>query len=285
MKILTFDLETLRSPEETGWSNHAAMGVSVLCLCDVLSKPTDVDLRTRYFDRWDNKPSYGQVPAARDLKRIWTYTDPILKYRDEIIAHLESADLIIVFNGFSFDYPVLSCALSLDCTRFKKKTMDFANTIYFKHHTRVSLINLMKRMFHKPFIKSLSGELTVPYWSSRDPKKRLQVIDHCETDVLYTSWVFEGMLQDTVYEKGLPMAGRVHFINGAEMDRRQQGLPPRARIYGTCLIPYPQALINWLPPEQKKRKQTQYTVNHTVHKLIQPSYAPSTLFPMVTVSA
>lgn len=284
MKILAFDLEVLRSPEITGWSNHAAMGVSVLCLCDVLSGPTDVDLKTRYLDQFDNEHSYGEVPAARDLKRIWTYTDPILKHRDEIIAQFESADLICAHNSFSFDFPVISCALSLDCTRFKKKTIDFANTIFFKHRTRVSLVNIMKRMFHRKFMKTLSGALVVPYWDSGDSAKQKLVVDHCEDDSLWTALAFLGMLQDTVYEKGIPVSGRVYFINGAEFNRRQQGLPPKARIYGTCLIPYPQVLRDWLPPEQKKKKQTQYTVNHTVHKLIQPSYQPELFLP-ATISA
>lgn len=283
MKILAFDLESRRSPAETGWSNHAAMGVSVLCLCDVLSKPVDVDIRTRYFEKWENVPSYGHIPVARDLKRIWTYTDPIVKYRDEVIAHFESADLIICHNGFAFDYPVLSFALNLDCTRFKKKTIDFANTIWFKHHTRVSLINIMKQMFHRKFTKATSGDLVVDYWNSGNPQKQLKVIEHCEDDALWTAFAFLGMIQDTVYEKGLPTHGRVRFINGAEFRRRQQGLPPMARILGSCLIPYPQVLRDWLPAKQKKRKQTQYTVNHSVHKLIQPTHAPGTLFPMVAV--
>ncbi|MFA5790710.1 MAG: hypothetical protein WC976_06590 [Caldisericia bacterium] len=284
MKILAFDVESLRDPNVVGWSNHGAHGISVLCLCDVLSGPTDVDLMTRYFDQFENKPSYGEVPAARDLKRIWTYTDPILKHRDEIISHFESADMIVAHNSFSYDYPVLSCALSLDCTRFKKKTMDFANTIFFKHRCRVSLVNIMKRMFQRKFIKSLSGALTVPYWNSGDPAKKLQVINHCETDVLWCAYAWLGMLQDTVYEKGLPVSGRVHFINGAEMNRRQQGLPPKARILGTCLIPYPQSLRDWLSPKVTKRKQTQYTLNHEVHKLIQPSRQPE-LFPMAVVTS
>jgi hypothetical protein len=262
------DLETLRPPEVVGWSNHGAMGVSVLCICDVLS---DV----QHFEK-------SGILRPDSFKKIWTYTEPIISHRDEIIEHLETADVIVTHNGHAFDLRVLELAINHDCRKYTPKVIDFANTIYFKHGVRISLENLVRAQFGRKFtIKFLSGDKVCEYWASGDPVKRQQVIEHCQLDVLWTALVFLSMLENTVYKKGVPVGGKVFFYNWDEAQKRKRGQKPSRRIMGTCIIPYPAVLRTWMSPKKSVKKNAQYTFNRIIHKLIQPSSPPK--YPLVPV--
>ena len=247
MKIIALDLETIRSPQEVGWANHGALGVSVLCIVDVLK----------------------QLESPLN-EGIYIFTEPVQGHADEIMKLMNSADVIVTHNGLAFDLRVLEFELGCDLREYSKKVIDFAFIIYQKHRVRVSLENLMRSMFGRKFSKFLSGELVCEYWASGDEVKRQMVIDHCVLDVLWLVLIFFGMIQDTVYKRNKAVAGRVKFLNYAELQSRREGKIPSRRIFSSCLIPYSEKLSEWVTtqPRQEMKKSIQFTFNHIIHKLL-----------------
>lgn len=80
MRVLTFDLETMRNPadKEVGWKNYEAMGISFACA----------------YLSWV------------DEYRLYTEDDLLL-----LVADMLEADVITGFNITNFDFPLLEATL------------------------------------------------------------------------------------------------------------------------------------------------------------------------------
>lgn len=157
-----FDVETKKFFDETGTSDPADLGVSI------------VSLYQRKLDS-DFKEMQGEMLSfwEADFDRMWKY-------------FLE-ADRIIGFNSISFDVPALS---PYSPAQFPKLPhFDILDKIREATGRRVSLNSVAKQSLGVAKIDS--GANAGVYWAKGDPESLAWLKKYCEMDVAITRDVYD----------------------------------------------------------------------------------------------
>ena len=151
-RIVSFDLETQKLAQDVGgWQNIHLMMVSVAVIYDSLEK------------------------------RFFTYTEEEI---DDLLGHLEKADLVVGFNVKRFDYTVLSAYTSKD---FKAlNTFDILEDVYKRLGFRLGLDHLAKETLGQG--KSADGLMAVKWFRQGAMDK---LIKYCRQDVATTRDLFQ----------------------------------------------------------------------------------------------
>jgi len=151
-RIVYFDLETQRLAQDVGgWQNTHLMGISVAVIYDSLEK------------------------------RFLSFTEDRI---DELLGHLEKADLVVGFNIKRFDYAVLSAYTSKDLQ--KLPTFDILEDIYQRLGFRLGLDHLAKETIDRG--KTADGLQAVEWFRQGEMDK---LTDYCRQDVATTRDLFQ----------------------------------------------------------------------------------------------
>jgi len=151
-RVLVFDLETQNLAQDVGgWRNTHLMRVSVAVVYD--------SLEDRFFIYEENAV-------------------------DELLEHLEKADLIVGFNVKRFDYRVLSAYTGLDFDSLP--TFDILDDIFNRLGFRLSLDHLAKETLNMG--KSADGLKAVEWFRDGEMEK---LTGYCKQDVVVTRDLFE----------------------------------------------------------------------------------------------
>ena len=156
--IVVFDLETMRSAAEVGgWNKAFLMGMSVGIV-------------------WDNRTDQYSTYLEKDV--------------EDLIAHLQRADLVVGFNIIGFDYTVLKGYNSkFDFNQLN--TLDILREIHQQLKYRVSLDSLARETLDSP--KSADGLQALKWWK----QGRIDLItEYCKKDVEVTRRLFEFALEN-----------------------------------------------------------------------------------------
>ena len=185
--IVVFDLETqLSAAEVGGWNKTFLMRMSVGIV-------------------WDSRKDDYQIYHEKDV--------------DQLIEHLQSADLIVGFNIVGFDYSVLRGYTNFDFRQLN--TLDIIKEVYAYLRYRVSLDALATATLNSP--KSADGLQALQWFK----EGRMDLIEkYCSQDVKVTR---------DLYRYGIEHG---HLL----FDRKEEG---RMRIQ-----------VNWNEEELVARKKT-----------------------------
>jgi DEAD/DEAH box helicase domain-containing protein len=151
-RLVVFDLETQRSAAEVGgWNKAYLMGLSLGVV-------------------WDSHQQGFTTYFEKDV--------------DALVAHLQTADLVIGFNIIGFDYSVLRGYTRFD---FKQlNTLDMLREIYGRLRYRVSLDALGKATLNQP--KAADGLQALKWFK----EGRMDLIEaYCRKDVEVTRNLFQ----------------------------------------------------------------------------------------------
>ena len=152
MRIVYFDLETQRLAQDVGgWQNTHLMGISVAVIYD------------------------------SHEKRFLSFTEDRI---DELLDHLEKADLVVGFNIKRFDYAVLSAYTSKDLQELP--TFDILEDIYQRLGFRLGLDHLAKETMGQG--KTADGLQAVEWFRKGEMDK---LTDYCRQDVATTRDLFQ----------------------------------------------------------------------------------------------
>jgi DEAD/DEAH box helicase domain-containing protein len=150
-RIIYLDLETQKLAEEVGgWHNTHLMRVSVAVIYDSLEK------------------------------RFLSFTEDRM---DDLVAHLNKADLIVGFNIRRFDYSVLSAYTGIDLRELP--TFDILEDIHNRLGFRLGLDHLAKETIDQA--KSADGIQAVEWFRQGEMEK---LTDYCRQDVVATRDLF-----------------------------------------------------------------------------------------------
>jgi DEAD/DEAH box helicase domain-containing protein len=151
-RIVVFDLETQRSAAEVGgWNKAYLMGMSLGVV-------------------WDSHQQGFTTYFEKDV--------------DALVAHLQTADLVVGFNIIGFDYSVLRGYTRFDFRQLN--TLDMLREIYDRLHYRVSLDALGKATLDQP--KAADGLQALKWFQ----EGRLDLIEaYCRKDVEVTRNLFQ----------------------------------------------------------------------------------------------
>jgi len=146
-KYCVFDLETKRSAEEVGgWSRAERMGISVGVVYD------------------------------SELDGFVTYLEEEV---DQLVAHLQRAELVVGFNNRRFDYRVLTGYTDLDL--FELPTLDLLEQIQTRLGYRLSLNRLAEQTLGST--KSANGLQALKWFKEGKIK---EIVHYCRKDVEIT---------------------------------------------------------------------------------------------------
>ena len=152
MRIVYFDLETQRLAQDVGgWQNTHLLGISVAVIYDSLEK------------------------------RFLSFTEDRI---DELLGHLEKADLVVGFNVKRFDYAVLSAYTSKDLQELP--TFDILEDIHQRLGFRLGLDHLAKETMGQG--KTADGLQAVEWFRKGEMDK---LTDYCRQDVATTRDLFQ----------------------------------------------------------------------------------------------
>ena len=151
-RLVVFDLETRNLAQDVGgWGNTHLMRVSVAVIHDSLE------------DRF----------IAYEEDRV-----------DDLLEHLQKADLIVGFNVKRFDYRVLSAYTGMDFNSLP--TFDILEDIYNRLGFRLSLDHLAKETLSRG--KIADGLQAVEWFRNGEMEK---LTEYCRQDVVVTKDLFE----------------------------------------------------------------------------------------------
>ena len=151
-RIIYFDLETQKLAQDVGgWQNIHLMKVSVAVIFDSLKK------------------------------RFLTFTEDSI---EDLLAHLEKADLVVGFNIKRFDYTVLGAYTGKNLMELP--TFDILEDIYQRLGFRLGLDHLAKETLNRG--KSADGFQAVEWFRQGEMKK---LSDYCSQDVAVTRDLFQ----------------------------------------------------------------------------------------------
>jgi len=151
-RLLFFDLETQKLAQDVGgWQNTHLMRVSVAVLFDSLED------------------------------RFLTYDEDKI---DDLLAHLEKADLVVGFNIKNFDYRVLGAYTNRDLKGLP--TFDILEYVYKQLGFRLALDHLAKETLNQG--KTADG-LQAVEWFRRGEMEKLT--EYCRQDVAVTRDLFQ----------------------------------------------------------------------------------------------
>lgn len=151
MKILTFDIETTNTFDEVGSPNPADLDLAVVCVHD-----NETDEMTSYF--------------KEDLGKLW----PLI----------ESADMLISYNGDHFDIPLLNKYYEGDLSQIK--SLDLLVEIRKVLGRRIKLDAVASATLGQS--KSADGLQSIVWWRQG---KIEDVVAYCKQDVLVTKNVYD----------------------------------------------------------------------------------------------
>jgi len=150
-RVMFLDLETQRSAQEVGgWQNLHLMGISVAVLYDSLED------------------------------RFLTFREDNI---DDLVTHLERADLIVGFNIKRFDYGVLEAYTPRDLLGLK--TFDILEDVYRRLGFRLSLDHLARETLKR---EKIADGLQAIEWFKQGEIEKLA--DYCRHDVEITRDLF-----------------------------------------------------------------------------------------------
>ena len=151
-RIIYFDLETQKTAKDVGgWHNIHLMRVSVAVIFDSLEK------------------------------RFFSFTEDGV---DDLLAHLEKANLVVGFNVRRFDYTVLSAYTGKDFEELN--TFDILEDIYQRLGFRLALDHLAQETLNEA--KTADGLQAVEWFRQGEMDK---LIDYCQHDVAITRDLFQ----------------------------------------------------------------------------------------------
>jgi len=151
-RIVYLDLETQRSAEQVGgWQNSYLMGVSVAAI----------------FDSLEN--------------RFLTFAEDEI---DDLIVHLNKADLVVGFNIKRFDYAVLGAYTGNDLNELT--TFDILEDIFQRLGFRLGLDHLAAETLKAG--KSADGLQALEWYKQGEMEK---LMDYCRNDVAITRDLFQ----------------------------------------------------------------------------------------------
>ena len=176
---IVLDLETQKLSDEVegGWNNIKDFGVAVaICWHEGHYK-----LKEGFFSIHADWNDATQRPAIDALSDKGIYVWDI----DLLISYLESAPLIVSFNGIKFDYEVLR-PYGLKPELLYPKSFDILDRMKKVLGHRVSLESVAQATLGVG--KTGSGTEAVRFWKEG---KLDAVIDYCKMDVDITKRIYE----------------------------------------------------------------------------------------------
>jgi len=114
-------------------------------------------------------------------KEFFSYTEDKV---DDLIDHLEKADLVVGFNIRKFDYSVLSAYTNKNLKK-ELPTFDILEDVYKRLGFRLGLDHLAHETIGTG--KSADGLMAVEWFRNREMKK---LTDYCRQDVVTTRDLF-----------------------------------------------------------------------------------------------
>lgn len=155
MKVLTFDIETTNTFDEVGSPNAEDLDLAVICVHD-----SETNEMTHYF--------------KEDLGKLW----PLM----------ESADMLVTFNGDHFDIPLLNKYYAGDLTNIK--SLDLLVEIKKSLGRRIKLDDIASATLGEK--KSADGLQSIIWWRQG---KIDDVVSYCKQDVLVTRKVYDHAIE------------------------------------------------------------------------------------------
>lgn len=166
---LIFDLETKKWFDETGTTDPADLGVSIVSV---------------YFRELDSsfKEISGEIMSfwEKDFDQMWKY-------------FLDS-DRIIGFNSIHFDVPALRPYAPKNFAKLPH--FDILDKIRDESGHRVSLNRVAKDSIGEEKIDQ--GKNAPQYFQNADPESLKQLVKYCESDVLLTKKVYDFAFQNKI---------------------------------------------------------------------------------------
>jgi len=151
-RIIYFDLETQKTAQDVGgWQNTHLMRVSVAVIFDSLEK------------------------------QFLTFTEDEI---DDLLSHLESADLVVGFNIKQFDYAVLSAYTGKNFNELN--TFDILKDVYQRLGFRLGLDHLAQETLNQA--KTADGLQAVEWFKQGEMDK---LTEYCRQDVAITRDLFQ----------------------------------------------------------------------------------------------
>jgi DEAD/DEAH box helicase domain-containing protein len=151
-RIICFDLETQKLAQDVGgWKNIHLMGVSVAVIYDGLEND------------------------------FFSFTEDQI---EDLLSHLEKADLVVGFNIKRFDYEVLRAYTSKDLG--KLPTFDILEDVHQRLGFRLGLDHLARETLNQG--KSADGIQAVEWFRAGEMEK---LTDYCRQDVATTRDLFQ----------------------------------------------------------------------------------------------
>lgn len=156
MRKIVIDIETKNLFQDVGTNNPADLDLSVVCI-------------------YDYERDMYQSFLENDLGRLW----PIL----------ESADMLITYNGDHFDIPLLDKYYHGDLTKIK--SLDLLKEIKQSLGRRIKLDTIAEATLGKN--KSGHGLEAITWWKNGEIDK---IIKYCTEDVRITKEVYDYALKN-----------------------------------------------------------------------------------------
>ncbi len=156
MKVLTFDIETTNTFDEVGSPNPADLDLAVVCVHD-----SDTDEITHYF--------------KEDLGKLW----PLI----------ESAGMLVSYNGDHFDIPLLDKYYAGNLKDIK--SLDIMREVKSVLGRRIKLDDIASATLGES--KSADGLQSIIWWRQG---KIDEVVSYCKQDVRVTRKVYDFAMQN-----------------------------------------------------------------------------------------
>lgn len=156
MKVLTFDIETTNTFDEVGSPNPADLDLAVVCVHD-----SDTDEITHYF--------------KEDLGKLW----PLI----------ESAGMLVSYNGDHFDIPLLDKYYAGNLKDIK--SLDIMREVKNVLGRRIKLDDIASATLGES--KSADGLQSIIWWRQG---KIDEVVSYCKQDVRVTRKVYDFAMQN-----------------------------------------------------------------------------------------
>jgi DEAD/DEAH box helicase domain-containing protein len=157
-----FDIETQKFFDDTGTTDPADLGVSLVSLYSRKLTPDLAEEKGEMLSFWED-----------ELEKMWKY--------------FREADRIIGFNSLNFDVPALKPYAPPDFSKLPH--FDILNHVREAFGKRISLNRIAKDTLGN--VKNDSGANAVIYWQKHDPASLAQLRKYCEMDVALTRDIYD----------------------------------------------------------------------------------------------
>jgi len=162
MYEVIFDLETQKFFDDTGTSDPADLGVSVVSLYARRLDQDLIEISGEMLSFWEDS-----------LGEMWKY--------------FRAANRIIGFNSTHFDVPALKPYAPPDFAKLPH--FDILNHVREAFGRRISLNRIAKDTLGN--VKSDSGANAVKYWQKHDKSSLTKLKKYCEMDVTLTRDIYD----------------------------------------------------------------------------------------------